>query len=110
MDMAKNPGVLELTIAQHDGAAEVTVRGEVDIHTCGELEKALTDLSDQGLRTITVDLQHVGFIDSSGLRVLVVGHKALQDNGGSLIVANPSVTTARLLEVTGLDGFFGADD
>jgi anti-anti-sigma factor len=107
--MAENPGALGLTIDRRDGAVDMTVRGEVDIHTCGELEKALTDLAEEGLHTVTVDLRHVGFIDSSGLRVLVVVHKALQENGGSLVIRNPSATTARLLEVTGLDGFLGPD-
>jgi anti-sigma B factor antagonist len=99
-------GPLELTVAQSDAVASVTVRGEVDIHTCGELEKMLTDLADHGARTITIDLSQVAFIDSSGLRALVVGHKALRDQGGSLVISNPSASTARLFEVTGLDGLF----
>jgi anti-sigma B factor antagonist len=99
-------GPLELTVAQTDAVASVKVRGEVDIHTCGELEKTLTELADRGVRTITLDLSQVAFIDSSGLRALVVGHKALQDQGGSLVITNPSAATARLLEVTGLDGLF----
>jgi anti-sigma B factor antagonist len=97
---------LELTVAEADDGIAVSVRGEVDIHTCAELEKTLTELADRGIRRITVDLSGVAFIDSSGLRALVVGHKALQGQGGTLVVANPSATTARLLEVTGLDGLF----
>jgi anti-sigma B factor antagonist len=97
---------LELTVAHDDRVAEVKVSGEVDIHTCGALEKTLTDLADESVNVVTVDLGHVSFIDSSGLRALVVGHKALQDRGGSLVIVNPSTATARLLEVTGLDGLF----
>jgi anti-anti-sigma factor len=58
------------------------------------------------VRTVTLDLGSVAFIDSSGLRALVVGHKALEERGGALVVANPSPTAARLLEVTGLDELF----
>ena len=47
-------------------------------------------LVDDGVSTITLDLAEVAFIDSSGLRALVVGHKALEEQGGSLVVANPS--------------------
>jgi anti-anti-sigma factor len=100
---------LELTVAEEGDGANVLVRGEVDIHTCVELEKALTELAERGARRITVDLRDVAFIDSSGLRALVVGHKALQDQGGTLVVANPSATSARLLEVTGLDGLFDVE-
>ena len=107
--MADDPISLQLNVVEGDGVAAVSVRGEVDIHTCAELEKTLTGLADKGVRTITLDLGEVGFIDSSGLRALVVGHKALQDHGGVLVVANPSASTARLLEVTGLDGLFDVE-
>ncbi len=99
-------GPIELTVAHSDAVASVKVRGEVDIHTCGELERTLTELAELGARTITIDVSQVAFIDSSGLRALVVGHKVLQDQGGSLVISNPSASTARLLEVTGLDGLF----
>jgi anti-anti-sigma factor len=108
--VTQDQGALELHIARRDGDALVTVRGEVDIHTCGEVEKALTDLATDGVTKITLDLGQVSFIDSSGLRALVVGHKALQDKGGTLVVANPSPTTARLLEVTGLDSLFDVEN
>jgi anti-sigma B factor antagonist len=106
MDVADSPAGLDLTVAQHDGTASVAARGEVDIHTCAALEKALVELAGQGARAVTLDLGEVGFIDSSGLRALVVGHNALQERGGALVVANPSPATARLLEVTGLDSLF----
>jgi anti-sigma B factor antagonist len=104
-----DPGSLQLQVAEHDGVAEVTVRGEIDIHTCGDLETTLTRLADSGVRTVTLDFAGVAFIDSSGLRVLVIGHKALQDQGGSLVVSNPSASTKRLLEVTGLNGLFDVE-
>ena len=100
-------GALTLSVAHHDLAAEVMVSGEVDIHTCAQLEEVLLRLAEDGVMTITLDLGDVAFIDSSGLRALVVGHKALEERGGALVVANPSSTAARLLEVTGLDTLFG---
>ena len=64
-------------------------------------------LAADGVATVTLDLGEVAFIDASGLRALVVGHKALEERGGTLVVANPSTMAARLLEVTGLDALFG---
>jgi anti-anti-sigma factor len=110
IDVADDQDALELHVVRADTGAEIAVHGEVDIHSCTELEKALTDLADDGVVTITLDLANVSFIDSSGLRALVVGHKALQDHGGHLVVANLSPSTARLLEVTGLDGLFHVGD
>jgi anti-sigma B factor antagonist len=109
VQVTDDSGPLQLQVAEHDGVAEVSVRGEIDIHTCGDLETTLTRLADSGVRTVMLDFAGVAFIDSSGLRVLVIGHKALRDQGGSLVVTNPSASTARLLEVTGLDGLFDVE-
>ena len=105
--VSDNNGQLTLDVTQHDAAAEITATGEVDIHTCAQLEEALLRLAEDGVVTVTLDLGAVAFIDSSGLRALVVGHKALEERGGALVVANPSSMAARLLEVTGLDTLFG---
>ena len=106
--MDDEAGTLTVTVThEEDSRAGLSAAGEVDIHTCGQLENAILALADAGVRTVTLDLGAVTFIDSSGLRALVLGHKALEERGGSLVVANPSPTAARLLEVTGLDNLFG---
>ena len=104
--MTDSEGALTLTVAQRDAVADVVASGEVDIHTCDQLEATLVSLAGDGVRSISLDLGQVRFIDSSGLRALVVGHTALGENGGSLLIANPSAMTARLLEITGLDELF----
>jgi anti-sigma B factor antagonist len=106
--MDDESGALRVTVTHddNDNRASVTAAGEVDIHTCAELESAIVMLAGAGVRTVTLDLASVAFIDSSGLRALVIGHKALEERGGTLVVSNPSPTAARLLEVTGLDELF----
>jgi anti-sigma B factor antagonist len=108
-DVADSNGALSLRVDRQRSSAEVVAVGEVDIHTCAQLEETLTGLVDAGVSRVTLDLSQVAFIDSSGLRALVVGHKALEERGGSLVVANPSTMAARLLEVTGLKTLFGGD-
>ena len=108
-DVVDNSGALSLRVNRDHNSAEVTAVGEVDIHTCAQLEEALLGLVGDGVSKVTLDLADVAFIDSSGLRALVVAHKALEENGGSLVVANPSSMAARLLEVTGLKTLFGGE-
>jgi anti-sigma B factor antagonist len=107
--VADHNGALSLGVARHEGGADVTAHGEIDIHTCTELEQTLLGLVGDGVSKVTLDLADVAFIDSSGLRALVVAHKALEEHGGSLVVANPSSMAARLLEVTGLKTLFGGE-
>jgi anti-sigma B factor antagonist len=78
------------------------VQGEVDLATAPELREILSEFPP-GQGTVIVDLTDVGFLDSSGLSVLVEVHQHLASNGQSelrLVVTRP--TTRRLLEATGL--------
>jgi anti-anti-sigma factor len=92
-----------------DAGRVVTVRGEIDAHTCGRLQAAIDraiDLLGPDEPRLLVDVGAVGFIDSSGLRVLVNAANRLDDSGTKLTLRNPSATVLRLLEVTGLDEHF----
>jgi anti-anti-sigma factor len=76
--------------------------GDLDPHTAPMLAEAISGQVDRGVKHITVDLAELEFIDSSGLRVLIATHRDLSQSSGQLTLSNPSESTMRLLEVTGL--------
>lgn len=79
------------------------LRGELDAHTATELERQLTPLIDRsGDADVVLELANVGFIDSSGLRLLVESHQRAVAGGGRLVLTRPSRAVVRLLEVSGL--------
>ena len=51
---------------------EVSLIGDVDMATEQQVIEALSGIAAQA---VIVDLSHVGFLDSSGIRALVVGHR-----------------------------------
>jgi len=53
---------------------------------------------------VKVDVAGVSFMDSSGLRVLMDATTRARDQGGDLIVANPTAAIVRLVEISGLAG------
>lgn len=82
---------------RHDGTTDVvTVRGEVDLGTAPLLRDAFAGLGSQ----IVVDLREVGFIDSSGLAVLIA--QKTQMNGGQLRIVADGPPVLRLFELSGL--------
>jgi anti-anti-sigma factor len=85
------------------------VAGEVDIQTSPVLQEHLTRVLDEGHTSIIVDLTDVGFLDSTGLSVLIAGLKRCQGSGGDLRVASPQPNVRRVLEVTGLAEVFQLD-
>jgi anti-sigma B factor antagonist len=99
---------VELTIGTvRDGdTCVVTVAGEVDIYTSPALKAALAEVDLDGCRMLVVDLCSVGFIDSSGLGVLVGALRRAREAGGDLRVVSDNETVARILRITGLDSVF----
>jgi anti-anti-sigma factor len=90
--------------ATHDGnfAWSVVVRGEVDMTTAPRLASTLDDAIGKGARLIVVRLEHVTFIDSSGLGVLLKGADRIAAEGGQLFVEGASAVVERLLKVSGV--------
>lgn len=91
----------------------VTLRptGEVDISTADALEATLTDaLAGPGLREVVVDLADVPFLDSSGVRVLVLAATAARERGAVLRVTDPRPVVARVLQITAVGPLLGLPD
>ena len=91
-----------------DGAATVTVDGEIDFSNADELAVCLRDAATEWTPPVVrVDLARASFIDSTGLGALIEGYRAATDAGLRFLVVNPTATFRRVLDVTGLCDFFG---
>ena len=93
---------LEVEVSQSVRAWAVVVRGDLDMRTASQLERVLDDVIRQGARLVTLDLEQVDFLDSSGLRVIVAASSKLTEQEGELLLEGASSAVQRVLEVTGL--------
>jgi len=92
---------LDVDVAHIDGSVVVVVQGEVDVATAPTLFRALQDL--RAGSHVLVDMGNVGFIDSSGLRVLAAQALRMIDAGGSLHLSQASSALRRVLVITSLE-------
>jgi anti-sigma B factor antagonist len=90
---------LQIRLQRIDATSVVFVAGELDISSVGELASALEPMDGP----LIVDLGGVSFMDSSGIRTIVVARKRLQKDGRSLLLRAPQPHIRQLLEITGLD-------
>lgn len=82
--------------------AIVTLAGELDMTTTFRLEPQLERLTrDVDVRTLVVDMNGVVFMDSTVLGLLLATHQRLQAEGIRFLLANPSKSVRRMLELTG---------
>jgi anti-sigma B factor antagonist len=90
------------------GRAVVAVSGELDMCTAPELSRSLAGVLGQHPHDLTLDLAGVGFIDSTGLTLLVRTSKELRAHEGALHLSSPTPPVRRVLEIVGLDGLLVA--
>lgn len=91
---SRDEAVLDIELA--DG--RMRVRGEVDARSAAALATALRDANG----SIDLDLAEVGFVDSSGLRVLIEAHQLLDARGDALVIVDPSPAVQRMFELSSL--------
>lgn len=96
---------MKLTVAttEREDVTIVTVSGEVDVYTAPQLRSALEERIAAGHTALIIDLQDVGFLDSTGLGVLLGRLKAVKKLDGWLRVVCTNERIVRLFCITGLD-------
>jgi anti-sigma B factor antagonist len=86
-----------------DGAPVVVVTGEIDMATAPMLGRELTAAIESHDGPVVLDLSDVTFFDSSGLRVAIVAHRDLGEEGRRLaVVCNPEGHVRRTFALAGL--------
>jgi anti-anti-sigma factor len=85
--------LVQVTTAQVDGVLRVTLAGDVDLSNAERVQDQL-EQAVHGVPAAVVDLGHVTYIDSRGIRVLVQVTRAVRERGGSLTVVAPKETVA----------------
>ncbi len=96
-------------VVTDDGRQVVAhVTGDIDMATCGRLRDAIEPHLGPGQRVV-LELSGVTFMDSSCLSVLEQARTRLTEDGGSLVLRNPSNATHRLLSVAGMAKLFAIE-
>lgn len=84
----------------------VDVEGQLIVGNRQELKQKVLDEIERGERKFLVDFSQTGYIDSSGLGVLVSLSKKIRESGGELRLANLNDDLRTLFELTKLDTLF----
>jgi len=84
----------------------VGVEGQLIVGNRQELKQKVLEELEGGERKFIVDFEKTGYIDSSGLGVLVSLSKKIRERGGELRLANLNEDLRTLFELTKLDTLF----
>ncbi|MEU8003790.1 STAS domain-containing protein [Catellatospora sp. NPDC049111] len=100
MDRASNTPQATHEVEALPDRVRMVLAGEFDLANEQALTSWLVDTIEANPgRPLEVDMHDVGFIDSSGIRVLLHAHATAQRHGGSFRITRASGTVRDVLEI-----------
>ena len=95
-------GPITTSVARRDGAAVVSIGGEIDLSTAPAFEKAIAEALEHRPAVLAIELSGVTFMASVGLRVLAATNEKVGASTRIAVVAN-NPAASRPIQLTGLD-------
>ena len=104
MPIIPSNGRAEYLCDQAGDTLLIYVRGEIDHHTAVAIRQGIdATLFEKRPQRLILDLSAVGFMDSSGLGLIMGRLSVMRELGGELTVANPSREVQSILSLAGME-------
>lgn len=100
------PGQLVIDRTIDGDAVTLVLRGELDLTSASLFEQALVEAESSQPQKVIIDLSGLEFMDSTGLRALLIARERAQETGHGLALRRGPRQVQRVLELTKtLDAF-----
>jgi anti-sigma B factor antagonist len=107
---ARSIAFMGFRVLQNGDVTLVEVEGQLIVGNRQELKQQVLDRLEGGDRKFVIDFANTGYIDSSGLGVLVSLSKKIREQGGELRLSSLNEDLRTLFELTKLDTLFRIAD
>ena len=97
---------MTFVISKRGNVVVLEMGEQLAVRSRDELERAVMAEFNKGARSFLFDFARTGFIDSSGLGVLIAISRKVQEQGGELRLANLNEDMASLFALTKIDTLF----
>ncbi len=92
-----------MKIEQRGDAVHFVMSGELDISTAQRLEDDLKRIEADRPATTVLDLQQLSFMDSTGLRLLIMADARARAEDRRLVIVQGNEMVQRVMRLTRLD-------
>lgn len=93
---------LQIVTQGEAGDYTLLVSGELDLASADQLDTAIAELCADGASRIVLELGELEFMDSTGLRSVLVGDELCRVNACEMLIGSTSRQVQRLFEVSGV--------
>ena len=95
---------MSVKIINEDNKVIALLSGEIDHHNAKSLRQDIDfSLRENQLEELIMDFSEVGFMDSSGIGLVMGRYKLMQEIGGNLVVRNPPPHIKKVMRLSGID-------
>jgi len=84
-----------------NGIRIISPHGQLNSNNAGEVENEILAWIGAGERKMVLDMEHLEYISSAGLRVVLVAAKKLRQEKGQLVLCALSPSTHEVFEISG---------
>jgi anti-sigma B factor antagonist len=106
--MDESSSALRCSSIRKDGTTTITVVGELDIATAGQLREYAEEALRCGPRRLVLDLGGVSFFSAAGLAVLEMLSESAARHSAGLMLGELSPAVTHVLSVVGMEGQYAA--
>jgi anti-sigma B factor antagonist len=100
---------MDINVRTVEQVKVVEINGEIDGSTAPEAQARILPLAEPGGNMI-LDMSHVGYMSSAGLRFLLVTYRTITGRGGKVVLVGLSEDLKDTMSVTGFLDFFTHHD
>lgn len=94
---------MEIQFKKIDDNLVVYPIGEIDHHTAVELRTSIDKHYENSYaKNIIIDFKDIGFMDSSGIGMIIGRYKNTSKKGGTVVVANVNDSLSKIFTLSGL--------
>ncbi|MBU4525037.1 MAG: STAS domain-containing protein [Desulfomicrobium sp.] len=97
---------MQLQEIDHPTATVFRIKGRLDASSTTELEQKVLLSLDRGITHLIMDFSELEYINSAGLRILVMSYQRLSSRGGQVMVCGVRDYIAEIFEISGYNRIF----
>ncbi len=97
---------MELKIRKHGETYIIDIAGEMDLYNSYKLKELVMKMIEKKVERFIVNLEAVGYIDSSGIGALIYLCSTIKKMNLKLCIANVRGPVKKVIELTKLSGYF----
>lgn len=110
MDGASPDQVVEVSARREGAGVVVAVVGELDLQGADRLSAAVAEALADPVEFVDIDARRLTFIDSAGIRAILLARADVEGRGGTLRVSGVLPAVRRIMEIAGAEAILPAAD